>query len=162
MTVLSLLDIISIICILEGLNSFLYHLCFPVSRWSRAHRHSGGSPQSSPMTLLIQPWEHLYCRGGLNTCEWSHKSGRPISPALWVRLCSRPTVPKESQAYVHIHLKSCDVSWGQKTLKEHLLTLKNDLFNQWIRMDYFFNWVLKKIFFPPHFKCNHLPLRPQN
>lgn len=25
-------------------------------------------------------------------------------------LCTRPTVPKESQAYIHIYSKSCDVS----------------------------------------------------
>lgn len=135
MTVMSLLDIISMICIVEGLNSFLYYLCFVVSRWSRPHRHSGGSPDSRLGWHYwrgpLQPWEHLYCRGGWNTCEWSHKSGWLISPALWVHLCTRPTVPKESRAYIHIYPKSCHVSWGQQTT-ERASTDAEEWFVQWM------------------------------
>lgn len=119
------------ICVLEGLNSFLY-LCFVVSRWSRPHRHSGGSSDSHHRWHCpVQPWEHLYCRGGWNSCEWSHKSGWLISPALWVHLCARPTVPKESWAYIHIYPKSCDGSWGQQTT-ERASPNAEEWFVQWV------------------------------
>lgn len=123
------------ICVLVGLNSFLYYFCFAVSRWSRPHWHSCGSADSCHGWHYwfgpLQSRKHLHCRWGWNTCEWSHKSGWVISPALWVHLCTRPTIPKETWAYIHIYPEGCDVPWGQQTT-ERASTDAEEWFVQWV------------------------------